>query len=187
MAHAAPRAPIFAGISRAVVCVLLAVALGALGGVPGVHAQPGGYSRAFDVTGVVRHPARLTLADLERYPASALRVAFVAGSASTQAEFTGVPLWTLVSAAGVETDPRRKNDLLRKYVVVTGSDGYQAVIAVAEMLQDYGNQPILVAYRRDGATLGPDEGMARLVVPGDKRGGRYVDNIVRIEVRNAGT
>lgn len=128
----------------------------------------------------------MTLANLQRYPSSTLRVAFLAGNASTQAEFTGVPLWTLVSAAGLQTDPRRKNDLLWKYVV-TGSDGYQAVIAVAEMLQDYGNQPILVAYQRDGTALGPDEGMARLVVPGDKRGGRYVDNIVRIEVRNAGT
>jgi len=152
-----------------------------------VHAQSAGYSRAFDITGVVHHPARVTLADLQRYPASTLRVAFLAGNASTQAEFTGVPLWTLVSAAGVQTDPRRKNDLLRKYVLVTGSDGYQAVIAVAEMLQDYGNQPILVAYQRDGTALGADEGMARLIVPGDKRGGRYVDNIVRIEVRNAGT
>ncbi|HLJ60016.1 MAG TPA: molybdopterin-dependent oxidoreductase [bacterium] len=184
---AVARAPIVAGTALAVVCVLLTLAVGAPGGVLHVRAQPGGYARAFDLTGVVRHPARVTLADLQRYPVSTLRVEFLAGTASTQAEFAGVPLWVLVSAAGVVTDPRRKNDLLRKYVVVTGSDGYQAVIAVAEMLQDYGNQAILVAYRRDGAALPSDEGMARLVVPGDKRGGRYVDNIVRIEVRNAGT
>jgi len=34
--------------------------------------------------------------------------------------------------------------------------------------------------------LPEDEGMARLVVPGDKAGGRYVSNIVRIVVRDPG-
>jgi DMSO/TMAO reductase YedYZ molybdopterin-dependent catalytic subunit len=81
--------------------------------------------------------------------------------------------------------PDRKNDVLRKYVVVTGSDGYQAVLALAEILPDFGGQPVLVAYERDGKALGADQGTARLVVPRDKRGGRYVSNIVRIELRDA--
>lgn len=165
--------------------VLTAAAVGTRG-TPLAAAQPGGYARGFDLKGVIKHPAHLTLADLQRYPALTVHVTFLAGSSPTRAAYTGVLLWTLLNAAGVQTDPRRKNDLLGKYVVVTGSDGYQAVIAVAEVLPDYGHQPILVAYQRDGARLGAGEGMARLVVPGDKRGGRYVDNIIRIDVRNAG-
>ena len=36
-----------------------------------------------------------------------------------------------------------------------------------------------------GQPLPVNEGMARLVVPGDKKGGRYVSNIVKITVRSA--
>jgi len=171
----------------AVICAVLGVLAVGTGNLRSALAQSGGYAPGFDLAGVVNHPAHLTLADLQRYPASMMRVTFLAGTTSAQMAYTGVLLWTLLNAAGVQTDPRRKNDLLRKYAVVTGSDGYQAVIALAEMLPDYGNRPILIAYQRDGASLGAQEGMARLVVPGDKRGGRYVNNIVRIEVRNAGT
>lgn len=36
---------------------------------------------------------------------------------------TGVPLWALLTAAGLMTDSAVKNDELRVYVLATGSDG----------------------------------------------------------------
>jgi len=170
----------------AIICASLLLGVVGTGGTPLAGAQSGGYAPGFDVRGLVDHPAHLTRPDLQRYPPSTVHVTFLAGKASMHATYTGVLLWTLLNAAGVQTNTLRKNDMLSKYVVVTGSDGYQAVIALAEILPDYGHQQILVAYQHDAAPLGADEGMARLVVPQDKRGGRYVDNIVRIEVRTAG-
>ena len=41
--------------------------------------------------------------------------------------YTGVSLWTLLSTAGLITNPTIKNDVLRQYVVAVGSDGYEAV------------------------------------------------------------
>ena len=44
----------------------------------------------------------------------------------------------------------------------------------------------MVAYATGGQSLGT-QGFARIVVPGDKAGGRFVSNIARIEVRSTPT
>jgi hypothetical protein len=41
--------------------------------------------------------------------------------------------------------------------------------------------PDLIAYLQDGAPIGAD-GFARAVVPGDNFGGRYVSNLVSLQV-----
>ena len=79
-----------------------------------------------------------------------------------------------------------KNDILRKYVVVRATDCYEVIVAVAELLSTFGHQQVLVAFETgDGQPLDATEGMARLVVPGDKAGGRFVSNITTITVRSA--
>jgi hypothetical protein len=101
--------------------------------------------------------------------------------------YTGVSLWTLLSMAGLITDPTIKNDALRQYVVAVGSDGYEAVFSLGEIDPMFGNQPDLVAYADTGGQLGlggPD-GFARMVVPGDTAGGRYVSNLVALAVFDA--
>jgi len=75
-------------------------------------------------------------------------------------------------------------DRLRKYVVATGSDGYDAVFSLAELDPELGAEVVLVAYARDGRPLEPGEGMARLVLGTDQRGSRLVSNLARLEVRD---
>jgi len=158
-------------------------------GAPGggaASAPAGGYAASFAVAGSVEHPATFTLEQLRALPATRLEVSYETGRGTEHGVFTGVLLWDLLGAAGVVAPQGRGNDLLREYLVVTGSDGYQAVVAFGEILPKFGAQQILVAYERDGQPLGEKEGMARLVVPGDKAAGRHVRNIARIEVRDAG-
>jgi DMSO/TMAO reductase YedYZ molybdopterin-dependent catalytic subunit len=147
-------------------------------------AASGGYAPAFELRGAIDRPASFTLDKLRQYQPSRVDAVFGAGTSLQASTFIGVSLWELIREAGPKTSPDRKNDLLRKVVVVTGSDGYQVALALAEIIPDFGGELVLVAYQRDGRPLGPDEGMARLVVPNDKRGGRYVSNIIRIEVRD---
>jgi hypothetical protein len=73
-----------------------------------------------------------------------------------------------------------KNDQLRHYVTATGSDGYQALVAYGEIDPNFEAKNVLLAITPDGASLA-DAG-PRLVVPGDKRGGRYVSNVVRVRL-----
>jgi len=102
------------------------------------------------------------------------------------ATFTGVLLYSLLTTNGQSliTNPAVKNDVLREYVVATGSDGYKAVISLGEILPNFGGELDMIAYLQDGNPITAD-GFARLVVPGDKFGGRYVSNLVSLEVFNA--
>jgi hypothetical protein len=68
---------------------------------------------------------------------------------------------------------------------VTASDGYETVFAAGEISPTFGGGQIMVAYAADGQPLGAN-GFARIVAPGDKAGGRFVSNIVKIKVRDAG-
>jgi hypothetical protein len=52
----------------------------------------------------------------------------------------------LLADAGGVTTTTAKNDILSKYVIATGSDGYQAVFSLGEIDPMFGSQPVLVAY-----------------------------------------
>ena len=159
---------------------LVAIALPAA---PTAQAQ-GGFAESFTLTGLVEKPKTFTQADLAAYPSVTLSVSFGAGQGFQTGRYTGVQLWDLLQEAKVQLDPARNNDRLRKYVVVTGSDGYDAIFSLAELDPDFGAEVILIAYAKDGQPLPQNEGMARAVIGTDKRGGRLVSNVVRIEVRD---
>lgn len=145
----------------------------------------GGVSGTFGLVGEVQNKKLFTLETLKQYAASKVHVWYNTGKGPVETSYIGVPLLDLLNEAVIVTDPGRKNDMLRKYVVVRATDCYEAIIAVADLLPNFGGQQILVAYATgDGEPLA-DDGMARLVVPDDKAGGRYVSNIVRIQVRSA--
>jgi PEP-CTERM motif len=111
----------------------------------------------------------------------------VASSVSgVTATFTGVSIWTLLTDAGMVTNPAIKNDILNCYVLATGSDGYEAIFSLGELDPMFGGTGAtdLIAYMENGAPLGAD-GFARVVVPGDDFGGRYVSNLVSLQVIDA--
>jgi molybdate transport system substrate-binding protein len=138
------------------------------------------------VGGQVLNPLTLTAADLEtQYPAQTVEVIYQSGEQTVTATFTGVPLWQLVNAAQPNLNADVRNDALSMYLVVTGSDGYQAVIAWGEIDPAFGGQPVLLAYAQDGAPITDELGPLRLAVPGDARGGRYVRGVVDISLRDA--
>lgn len=144
----------------------------------------GGVSTQFSLSGTVSHPGSFTLASLQAMPSISQSVTYQAGTSTVSGSFTGVSLWSFLTQAGIITDTSVKNDILGKYLVATGSDGYKAVISLGEINPQFGGQPDLIAYSFNGAGLGSD-GFARLVVPGDTFGGRYVSNLVSLEVLDA--
>ena len=137
----------------------------------------GGPSTQFKVDGAVAHAQAFDLAALKALPA----ITETVGGTT----WTGVSLWDLLSTtAGIVTDPAVKNDILDKYVVATGSDGYKALISLGEIDPAFGNQPDLVAYEANGQPLDAN-GFARLVVPGNLKAGRWVSNLVDLQVFSA--
>jgi hypothetical protein len=166
---------------------LAALLVGA--GASTVQAQqcPGGVSSKFKVTGEVNTPQVFDLDKLtqEFSPAQENVTYFAAGSVVTES-FTGVLLWDLLNSppvGGITTNSNIKNDILHKIIVVSGSDCYQSVFGAGEIDPSFGGGQIMVAYATGGASLGT-AGFARIVAPGDKAGGRFVSNIVAIEVKD---
>jgi hypothetical protein len=117
-------------------------------------------------------------------PVAVESVTYTAAGVPVSDTYTGTTLWNLLADAGGVTTTTAKNDILSKYVIATGSDGYQAVFSLGEIDPMFGNQPVLAAYADTAGQLGPNaaDGLARMVVPGDIAGGRYVSDLVSLKV-----
>jgi len=148
---------------------------------------PGGVSTEFTFGGDVTTPLTYTSADL---PGS-LTVSTVTVPPSTSPPslantvFTGVSLLDLLNQSTIIVDTNIKNDILRKIVIATGTDGYDIVFSMGELLNKFGNQPDYLAYQNaPGSPLGLD-GFARTVALNDLKGGRYVSNLNGLTVIDA--
>jgi len=93
--------------------------------------------------------------------------------------YRGISLGELLELAEVPEG----GDLLRTIVFARAPDGYEVVFALAELSGDFNDRTVLIADRRDGEPLPPEEGPLRLVVPWEKRGARSVRQVSEIEVR----
>jgi molybdate transport system substrate-binding protein len=162
-----------------------AVASPAAAPAPGVASST--FAPEVAVKGLVGTPRSFTRADLMQLPPETVAVSFLAGQGTTNATFTGTRLLNVFEAAGGAKLPTDSNNAkLRVTIMVTGADGYQVALGWGELDPEFGNAPILLAYDSDGQPLGDKQGMARLVVPEDKRGGRYVSTVKSIELRDPG-
>lgn len=145
-------------------------------------ATSGGYSPWFQIEGNVEHPTTIRLKDLKALPQTSANIYFITGGGPVSSKFTGVLLWDLLQKAGIKTDPKIKNDILRKLIIVRATDGYAVYTTAGELAPQFGGQQVIVAYEQDGKLLGPDSGFARLVFPGDKAGGRAISWVKSIKV-----
>lgn len=148
---------------------------------------PGGLSSEFTLSGV-QNPGTCTASNLASLNQSqTVTATYKSAGKSVTDTYTGVSLWDLLNDAGLITDPNIKNDVLREYVEAIGSDGYAAIFSLGEIDPMFGGDDDLVAYADTGGQLGPNglDGFARMVVPGDAAGGRYISNLVALKVFTA--
>jgi len=96
--------------------------------------------------------------------------------------YSGVQLIDLLTPLGVQAVPHGKD--LRLYVVVAGSDGYEAVYSIGEINPDVNNSTVIVADTENGKPLA-DDGPLKLVATNEKRPARWVRNLVAIRVMAA--
>jgi hypothetical protein len=160
--------------------VVVATGVAGATGTPEAPALKAGSPGTFDIVGNVKQKLVLNTAVLSKLPSKTLTVTFQAGSQTETHTFTGPLLRDVLDLAGPQFDAAVKNDRLRHYISVTGSDGYQVLVAWGEIDPDFANQNILLATTQDGVSLA-GEG-PRLVVPSDGRGGRYVSGVARVRL-----
>lgn len=129
-----------------------------------------------DVTGAVLKPLHLTAGTLRSLPPTEV---VLTGKPGTQGTYKGVLLYKLLDQTSLKDKPG-KNAFLQHSVMVIGRDGYAAALAIGEFEPNYEAKSVIIAYEVDGRPL--RDGF-RLVVPGDKEGGRQVHDVTRIEVQ----
>ncbi|MEH2297868.1 MAG: hypothetical protein V7K88_02035 [Nostoc sp.] len=167
---------------------------------------PGGFSQSFRLGGELKNPTTYNLQNLRNLRdalkkqnppvVTEITVSFQTGSGPRTETYYGVPLWELINnpKAGGGLKPGNsglnpKNSLLRQYVLVEATDCYGAVVAIGEIQPSFEGKTVLIAFEKKGPNGKVvsliDEGFARLVVPGDKAGGRYVTNVRNILILSA--
>ncbi len=122
---------------------------------------------------------KLAIEDLARLPTVKIDVAFLTEHGERRASFEGPPLWIVLEKAGA-VDPALHREQVSRAVVIIGTDGYRAVLALGEIAPEFEGKQVILAERMDGQPLGA--GHLRIVVPLDKRGGRSVRDVAHIEV-----
>ncbi|WP_328928793.1 molybdopterin-dependent oxidoreductase [Streptomyces sp. NBC_00190] len=150
-----------------------------LTGVPAISSPA---APALLITGEVRRPIALTVEHLRtRWPQHQAQVVFDCATAGPQRHsFEGPLLREVISAAEPAFDPRRRKDRSRFLLTAEGGDGHHSVLAWAEVDEDFGDAPILLATRMDGRDL--DAEGSQLVVPTDRCGARYVSALTRLHI-----
>lgn len=146
-------------------------------------APVGGPSSSFTVSGLVAAPMTLTVSDLRKLTNTTVTVTLRTDKGTQGVySYTGPLLYTVLAKAGLVPNTSFKNDLLRQFVTVGGTDNYQVTVGMAEIAPNFGRQQIILAYLRNGKPLAADEGAVRLIVPGDALAGRWVSNVNMVVV-----
>ncbi len=99
--------------------------------------------------------------------------------------YTGVRLADLLAKMGAPLGHDLRGAALSGYIVATGSDGYVAVISLAEADPSFHSGEVFVADTMNGQPLDAKSGPFKLVVTEDKRPARWVRNLVSIELKSA--
>ncbi len=150
-----------------------------------------GNDASMRVDGAVDRPANYNADQLRVVTGATQTVNFSSGAGAQTHTYTGANLWSLLGNAGLQTDASKKNDVLNRYVLATGADGYKVVFALGEISPDFGNVASLLAFAetQNGSTapIAQPDGPFRVTVPVDIKGGRYVSNLLRLDVRTSGS
>ncbi len=88
----------------------------------------------------------------------------------------------VLQLAGIKFDKESERLNLRRYLVAEGADNYRVVFAFAEIDSAFTDKIIMLAEKMDGKLLPDKNGQWQIIVPDDKKRGRWVRQVVRLMV-----
>lgn len=133
------------------------------------------------VGGDVERPLSLSRSDLATLPRQELRATDHGGR---EALYEGVALCEVLRLAGVKFVEETPGDLLRTCVTAEAEDGHAVAFALAEFDPAYTDRVILLADQRDGESILPSNGPYCLIVPDEKKQGRWVRQVRSLTVHH---
>ncbi len=98
--------------------------------------------------------------------------------------YSGYNLSDILLAAGARIGKDElKGKELGAYLLVEAADGYKAIFAIAEIAPEFTDKVILLADTRDGKPLDSKTGTWQIIVPDDKKHGRWVRRVTALKIR----
>jgi hypothetical protein len=155
---------------------LLFPALAALASAALCPAQP-----VVTVRGLGASAVKLSLSDLAKLP----QQTFQYTDQEKPVTFEGVLLSDVLSKVDLPVGEKFHKTAASYYLVADAADGYKAVFAWAELDPSFTDRKVYLVTKRDGKPLADAEGPFRLIVPGEKRGGRAVHQVTGLTLKQA--
>ena len=97
--------------------------------------------------------------------------------------YAGAPIGDLLALVGAPSEAGLHGAALDQIVLVTGSDHFLGVMAIAEAATGFTGQSAIIADEVDGKPLDAKEGPYRLIIGGDLKPARSVRMVTTIELR----
>ncbi len=134
------------------------------------------------IKGEVKTELILTAADVDKLPKTTITQKDRLDKEQT---YSGVELGIVLKNAGVTMAEELKGENLSKYLLVEASDGYQVVFSLAEVDPSFTSRKIILANRKDGNLLSPDEGPFHIIIEGEKRKPRNARQVISLTIKFA--
>ena len=97
-------------------------------------------------------------------------------------EFSGPLLSDFLSNAGVILGEPAKKQTVSSYIIIRAKDNYKCLIALAELDPLFSSSDIIIASKMDGKALSEKNGPYQIIVPNDKKHGRWIRQVKSIEI-----
>jgi len=141
----------------------------------------GVYGQVLVVEGLGGKTVALTLDDLAKLPHKTLDIT----DHDKAARFEVVAIADVLAKVDLPLGDKFHLTGAAYYLVAEARDGYRVVFSWAELDSSYMDKAIYVATARDGKPLPARDGPFQLVVPGEKRNGRWARQVVALRLRRA--
>lgn len=132
------------------------------------------------VSGINGKTVVLTEGDLSKLPQQTVK----ATDHGTPATFEGVLLRDVLAKVDLPIGEKFHSTGASYYLVAEGRDGYRATFAWAELDPGFMDKAVYVVTKRDGKALADKDGPFQLVVPGEKRNGRWVRQVTALRIKH---
>jgi len=106
------------------------------------------------------------------------------GHDEKESVYSGYTLSDILFSAGAKIgkDELRGKEL-GAYLVVEAADGYKATFSIAEISADFTDKVVLLADTRDGKPLDEKQGKWQIIVPDEKKHGRWVRQVIALKIK----
>jgi len=148
-----------------------------------IFAVAAGAARAAVPILTVTAPDRtLTLSAEEFAALPRTEVAAAEPHSKTEHRYAGVALRELLLRVGAPLGEKLRGPALRLGVLVQAADGYSVLYALAEFDEAFSDRTIVLADRMDGQPLRESAAPFQLILPGDKRGARWIRMVTTVTI-----